>query len=90
MTRPLCETIDLKYTNILYISGETFSTHRGLWCGPQPTGQIVCCHLVVSHILLFPGKGLVTNYGEGGYKTGGWGESEVLPLQKKGGGRKKF
>ena len=34
-------------------------------------------------------KGLVTNYGEGGwsYKTGGGrGACEVLPLQKKGGG----
>ena len=28
-------------------------------------------------------KGLVTNYGEGGYKTGG-GAREVLPLQKVG------
>ena len=30
-------------------------------------------------------KGLVTNYGEGGgYKTGGGGAREVLPLQKGG------
>ena len=34
-------------------------------------------------------KGLVTNYGEGGgYKTGGGGASEVLPLRK--GGSEKF
>ena len=33
--------------------------------------------------------GLVTNYGEGGYKTaGGGGASEVLPLQKRGGAEK--
>ena len=31
--------------------------------------------------------GLVTNYGEGGYKTAG-GSSEVLPLQKRGSGKK--
>ena len=30
-------------------------------------------------------KGVVTNYGKGGYLTGG-GTSEVLPLQKEGGG----
>ena len=36
-----------------------------------------------------PCKGLVTNYGEGGYKTGG-GAREVLPLQKGGGGHKRF
>ena len=45
-------------------------------------------------------KGLVTNYGEGGgYKTGGGGAREVLPLRKGGtekvlailkGGHKKF
>ena len=39
-------------------------------------------------------KGLVTNYREGGCKTGGGGgrSCEVLPLQKEegGGGRKKF
>ena len=45
-------------------------------------------------------KGVVTNYREGGYKTGGGGfASEVLPLQKGGtekvlamlkGGHKKF
>ena len=29
-------------------------------------------------------KGLVTNYGEGGYKTGGGGTCEVLPLRKGG------
>ena len=28
--------------------------------------------------------GLVTNYGEGGYKTGGGGACEVLPLRKGG------
>ena len=33
-------------------------------------------------------KGLVTNYGEGGYKTGG-GAREVLPLRKGGGGSEK-
>ena len=34
-------------------------------------------------------KGLVTNYGEGGYKTGGGGEA--LPLRKEGrGGRTKL
>ena len=27
---------------------------------------------------------MVTNYGEGGYKTGGGGACEVLPLQKGG------
>ena len=32
-------------------------------------------------------KGLVTNYGEGGYKTGG-GACEVLPLRKGGGAEK--
>ena len=32
-------------------------------------------------------KGLVINYGEGGYKTGGGGgTSEVLTIQKGGGG----
>ena len=39
-------------------------------------------------------KGLVTNYREGGYKTGGRGGArEALPLQKGGGGaggRKSF
>ena len=29
-------------------------------------------------------KGLVTNYGEGGYKTGGGGAREVLALRKGG------
>ena len=34
-------------------------------------------------------KGLVTNYGEGGgYKTGGGGAREVLPLRKGGGAEK--
>ena len=33
-------------------------------------------------------EGMVTNYGEGGYKKGGGGASEVLRLQK--GGQKKF
>ena len=32
---------------------------------------------------IFHSKGLVTNYGEGGYKTGE-GASKVLPLQKRG------
>ena len=33
-------------------------------------------------------KGLVTNYGEGGgYKTGGGGAHEVLPLRKGGAGK---
>ena len=34
-------------------------------------------------------KGLVTNYGEGGYKTGGVA-CEVLPLRNRGGGGKSF
>ena len=33
--------------------------------------------------------GLVTNYREEGYKMAG-GASEVLPIQKKGGGQRKF
>ena len=33
--------------------------------------------------------GLVTNYGEGGYKTAR-GSSEVLPLQMRGGAEKSF
>ena len=38
------------------------------------------------------GKGLVTNYGEGGggYTTGGVVAPEVLPLQKGGRGGKSF
>ena len=42
---------------------------------------------VVVHItIVSPGKGLVTNYGEGGgYKTVG-GAHEILPLRKGGGG----
>ena len=51
---------------------------------------------------MYANKGLVTNYGEGGgggYKTGGGGALEVLPLRKRGaekvltmlkGGHKKF
>ena len=34
----------------------------------------------------YKGSGLVTNYGEGGQKTGGGGACEVLHLQKWGGG----
>ena len=34
------------------------------------------------------GTGL-TDYGEGGYKTGGGGACEVLPLRKRGGGAEK-
>ena len=30
------------------------------------------------------GRGLVTNYGEGGYKMGGGGVREILPLRKGG------
>ena len=33
-------------------------------------------------------KGLVTNYGEGGYKTGGGGHVKFYPYEK--GGQKKF
>ena len=55
-----------------------------------------------SNTASFKLKGLVTNYGEGGggYKTGGGGAREVLPLRKggaekvlamlEGGGHKKF
>ena len=49
-------------------------------------------HLQVEHHTplwpFIPSKGLVTNYGEGGwgYKTGGVGAREVLPLWKGGGG----
>ena len=35
-------------------------------------------------------KGLVSNHGEGGYKTGGGGACEVLPLQRGGGVGKSF
>ena len=36
-------------------------------------------------------KGLVTNYREGGgYKTGGGGACEVLPMRKRGGGQNIF
>ena len=34
-------------------------------------------------------KGVVTNYGEGGYKTGGGGKGSFLPLQK-GGSKNRF
>ena len=41
-------------------------------------------------LIFFAGKGLVTNYGQGGLQNGrGGGASEVLPLRK-GGRRKKF
>ena len=32
-------------------------------------------------------KGLVTNYGEGGYKTGGGGHVKFYPYEKGGGGK---
>ena len=40
--------------------------------------------------LSWPVKGLVTNYWEGGYKTGGGGACEVLLLRKRGEGGKSF
>ena len=39
--------------------------------------------------MLKVGKGLVTNYREGGLQNGRGGAREVLSLQKKGGGAEK-
>ena len=41
-----------------------------------------CCHKSIENIGFL--KGLTTNYREGGYKTGGGGACQVIPLQKGG------
>ena len=48
----------------------------------------VCIYIISENLDFLFCKGLVTNYGEGGYKTGGGGHVKFYPFEK--GGWKKF